>query len=214
MKPLLAISAFILVLALLFFRLHSETGPMALERSKTAVSQAKSWTAESTSQPESPNFVTITNRTKVNCPDDYAYLSRSRTPDDVIREQSTIHTHGISYIETPDGKWEQSATAGNPQIPMECGNGPALVQQTLVNGIIELPRRRAGKIVKGKLQTIDGAPCQEWSLDFGNEWPQVQPYTICINPKTHLPRRLTFDYPGATFDFTGWNSTTIDPPGL
>jgi hypothetical protein len=187
---------------------------MELERCKTAVQQAKSWTAESTSQPESPNYSTYTTRTKVSCPDDYEYLWRNRTRDDVITEQSTVHTHGVSYVETVDGKWEQSATAANPQIPMECGKGAALVQQTVVTAIIELPRRKAGKIVKGQLQTIDGRSCREWSLDFGNEWPQIPPYTICIDTKTHLPRRLKFDYPGATIDFTGWNTTTIEPPSL
>jgi hypothetical protein len=73
-----------LVLVLLFFRLQSESGPMALARCKTAVGQAKGWTVESISQPASPNFATLTNRTKVSCPDDYEYFYRSRTLDDVI----------------------------------------------------------------------------------------------------------------------------------
>jgi hypothetical protein len=213
-KTLLAISAVILILALLFFRLQSESGLMELGRCKAAVHQAKSWTAESVSQPESPSFTTFTNRTKVSCPDDYESLYRSRSHDDVIREQSTIHTHGVSYVETPDGKWDPSATAGNSQIPMECGKGPALVQQTVFNAIIEVPRRRAGKITRGQLQTIDDAPCREWSVDYGNEWPQTAPYMVCIDTRTHLPRRLTFNSPGATYDFTGWNSTTVDPPSL
>ncbi len=213
-KTLLAISAGILVLSLFFFRLHSESGPMEMERGKIAVQQAKSWTVESNSQPESPNYSTYSTRTKVICPDDYEYSWRNRTPDDVIRGQTIIHTHGVSYVENVDGKWDLRAPAGNFDLPKECGKGPALVQQTLGNAIIELPRRRAGKMVKAKLQTIDGVHCQEWSLDFGNEWPQIQGYTICIDVKTHLPRRLTFDYPGVTHDFTGWNATTVEPPSL
>src|SRR3981081_4591121 len=90
MKSLLAISAVILVLAMLFFRLHSESGLMELASCKAAVGQAKSWTIESTSQHDSPSFATFTTRNKVSCPDDYEYLSRSRTHDDVITEQSTI----------------------------------------------------------------------------------------------------------------------------
>jgi len=214
MKSLLGISAVILVLALLFFRLHSESGLMELASCKAAVGQAKSWTIESTSQQDSPSFVTFTTRNKVSCPDDYEYLSRSRTHDDVITEQSTIHTHGVSYVETADGKWEKSATADNPQISGECGKGPALVQSTVFNAIIELPRRREGKIVQGQLQTIDGRTCQEWSIDYGNEWPQTAPYTVCIDRKTHLPRRITLGYPSAAHDFTGWNNTTVDRPSL
>jgi hypothetical protein len=77
-----------------------------------------------------------------------------------------------------------------------------------------LPRRSEGKIVKGQLQTINGRACQEWSIDYGNEWPQTAPYTVCIDRKTHLPRRITFGYPSAAHDFTGWNNTTVDPPSL
>jgi hypothetical protein len=213
-KTLLAIAGVILLLALIFFRLQSESGPMEMEHCKIAVQQAKSWTVESISEPESPNYSTYSTRTKVICPDDYEYSWRNRTPDDVIRGQTIIHTHGVSYVENVDGKWDQSAPAGNFDLPMECGKGPALIQQTLGNAIFELPRRRAGKMVKGKLQTIDGVTCREWSLEFGNEWPQVQPYTICIDTKTHLPRRLKYGFPGGTFDFTGWNTTTVDPPPL
>jgi len=213
-KSLLVISAVILVLTLLFFRLHSESGLMELKRAEDAMRQAKSWTTESISQPESPNFTTFTNRTRVSCPDDYEYLNRSRTHDDVITEQSTIRTHGVTYVETVDGKWGKSATAGDPQMTLGCGKGPVPVQGMVFNAVIELPRRRAGKMTGGQLRTIDRLPCREWHLDFGNEWPQMQPFTICIDPKTHLPRRFTFDYPGATIDFTGWNSTTVEPPQL
>jgi hypothetical protein len=214
-KTFLALSAVILLLALIFFRLQSESGPMEMERCRTAVQQAQSWTVESTSHSESPNYSTYTTRTKVSCPDDFEYFWRNRTPGDVIIGQSTIHTHGVSYVVNVDGKWDQNAPAGNFDIPKECGKGPALVQQTLTNAIFELPRRRAGKMVKGKLRTIDGVTCREWSLEFGNEWPQVQSYTICIDRKTRLPRRLTFEgYGGGTYDFTGWNTTTVEPPSL
>jgi hypothetical protein len=211
MKSALAISAVILVLALLFFRLHSEAGLVELARCKTAVGQARSWTVEST-ELYSPTLVTATTRNQVSCPDDYAYLYRTRTPDDVIREQSTVHTHGVSYVEAVDGRWEQNSTADNPQIPMECGKGPALVQMTVFNAILELPRRKGGSIVKGQRQTIDGVRCQEWHVEYGNEWPQTAPYTVCIDLKTHLPRRIIFAGSGATNDFTSWNSTTVDSP--
>ena len=213
MKSLLAISAVILVLALFFFRIHSESGLMELASCKAAVAQAKSWTVESIEQ-NSTSLVTVTTRSKISCPDDYEYLTRSRTPDDVIREQSTIHTHGVTYVETVEGKWEQTAPADNPQIRLECGKGPALVQMTVFNAILELPHRSAGKIVKGQLQTIDGAACQEWSVDYGNEWPQTAPYTVCIDLKTHLPRRITFTYSSAGTNFIGWNGTTVDPPPI
>jgi hypothetical protein len=211
-KPLLAISAVILILALFFFRLHSESGLMELANCKAAVGQAKSWTVESTEQ-NRESLVTVTTRNKISCPDDYEYFSRSRTPDDVIREQSTVHTHGVTYVETVEGKWEQYPPSDNPQIRLECGKGPALVQTTVFNAILELPHRRAGKIVKGQLQSINGAPCQEWSIDYGNEWPQTAPFTVCIDRKTYLPRRITFGT-GTANDFTGWNSTTVDAPSL
>ena len=213
MKSLLAISAVILALALLFFRFHSESGLMELARCKTAAGQAKSWTVERT-ELYRPALVTGTTRNKVSCPDDYEYLYRTRTLDDVISEQSTIHSHGVTYVETVDGKWEQNAAAGNPDMHLECGKGPALVQSTVANAILEVPRRKAGSIVKGQRQTIDGVGCQEWHVEYGNEWPQTAPYTVCIDLKTHLPRRIIFTESGAMNDFTAWNGTKIEPPAL
>ena len=212
MKTVLAIAAVIVVLALFYFRFQSESGLVALERCKASVSEAQSWTVETTSQPESPNYVTLTNRTKVSCPDSYESLFRSRTPDNVLKQQSTIHAHGVTYVENGDGQWDENARAFNPQIPTECGKGPLLVQQTVFNAVIEIPRRRAGTITKGQLETLDGVKCREWSVDYGNEWPQMRAFTICIDTKTHLPRRITFPYPESTDDFTGWNNTAVEAP--
>jgi hypothetical protein len=213
-KFVFVIVAVVLLLAMVIFRLHAESGMKELERCREAVRQAKSWTAESISEPVSPNFVTTTNRTRVSCPDDYEYLFRSRTPDDVITEQSTIRASGMTFIESRDGKWETVASSTDPQIHSECGKGPALLQQTVLVAIIELPRRRAGKITEGQLQTIGGASCRDWSLEFGNEWPQIQAFTVCIDPKTHLPRRITFVNPGGTNEFKDWNSTVVQAPTL
>jgi hypothetical protein len=214
-RTLLAIFAVIIVvLTLVFVRLQSETGPTALERCRAAAGQAKSWTIESISQPQSPNFVTITNRTRISCPDDYEYFNRSRTPDNVIKEQSTVHTNGETYVENVDGSWAKSTDAGDSPGLKECGKGPALIQSTVVNAIFELPRRKAGSIVKGQRQTVNGAKCQEWHVEYGNEWPQTAPYTVCIDLKTHLPLRITFTESGVTNEFTGWNVTKIEPPAL
>jgi hypothetical protein len=138
------------------FRVHSESDLMELQRCRVALGQAKSWTVQVVSRPVSANFATLTNRTKVSCPDDYEVSFRSRTPDDVIAEQSTIHTQGVTYVENVQGTWEKSTTATDPPTLKECGKGP-------------------------------GVGCQEWHVEYGNEWPQVAPYTICIDPKTHLP---------------------------
>ena len=214
MKPALAISAVILVLIMVLVRLHKESGLMELERCQNAVRQAKSWTVESISRPESPNFVTFTTRNRVNCPLDYDYVYRTRTHDDVITEQSTIQTGGVTYMETVDGTWRQITAPPNPQILAECGKGPAIVQQTVFNAVLEVPRRTAGKIVEGQLQTIEGAKCREWNVDYGNEWPQTAPFSVCVDTKTYLPRRITFGHPSAEHSFTGWNSTIVRPPSL
>jgi hypothetical protein len=213
-KTFLALGAVILVLALLFFRFQSESGLMALQSCKTAVGEAKSWTVETTSQPESPSFATVTNRIKVSCPDDYEYFFKNRTPNNVIKEGSTVRTGGVTYIEDPDGSWAKSPAADDSPALKECGKGPLLVQQTVFNAIIEVPRRKEGSIVKGELQTIDGVKCQEWRVEYGNEWPQTAPYTVCIDRKTHLPRRITYSESGVPNDFTAWNSTKVEPPPL
>jgi len=211
MKATLAIVAVILVLALLYFRTEMETGPIALARCKAAVSQAKSWTLETTPA-YSPSLASAITRDKVSCPDDYEYFYKTRTTDNVIREQSTIHANGETYIDT-DGTWAKSATTGESTAAKECGKGPLLVQQTVFNAIYELPRRKAGKMTKGERQTINEESCQDWSVDYGNEWPQTPAYTICISRKTHLPVRITYES-GSTNDFSHWNNTTITPPAL
>ena len=212
MKTVLAIAAIILVLALLFFRFQSESGPMALARCKAAVGQARSWTIESFSEPGNSSNTTVKNRIEVSCPTDYRSGFISRTPDNVIREQSTVYTSGATYVENLDGNWTKSPSAGDSPALKECGKGPVFVQNTVFNAIIELPRRKAGTMVKGELQSINGGSCQDWSIDYGNEWPQMAPYTICLDPKTHLPRRITYSQSGATNDFSGWNTTTVEPP--
>jgi hypothetical protein len=213
-KTVLAIAAVILLLVLLFFRFQSESGPMALARCKAAVGQAKSWTIESFSQPGNSNNTTFKNRIAVTCPADYKSVFISRTPDNVIREQSTVYTSGATYVENLEGNWTKSPSAGDSPAPRECGNGPVLVQNTVFNAIIELPRRRAGTMVKGEIQSINGGSCQDWSIDYGNEWPQMAPYTVCLDLKTHLPRRITYSESGVANDFSGWNSTTVQPPAL
>ena len=211
-KTLLALSAVILLLVLLsLFRFQLESNMKELERCKLAAGQATSWTVETTAR-YGLNGATSISRNKVSCPDDYEYFSRGRGQDEVVREQYTIHTHGVTYVQTPDGKWEQNTISGNSQIALECGKGPALVQATVATAILELPRRRAGKLVKGELQTVQGISCREWSVDFGNEWPQVSAFTVCIVPETHLPRRISFEYPNAAHEITGWNITTVPPP--
>ena len=214
MKKILVICAVAAVLVLVLVRLQKESGMMSLQRCKAAMAEAKSWTAESISEPTAPSYSTQTTRTKVSCPNDYEYLSRNRTSDNVISEQSMIHTQDKSYVESQDGKWQEDDTAHNDNLPKECGKGPLVLQHTVLLAIIEIPRRKAGKIEKGQLVTIDNMKCQEWSVDFGNEWPQMPEHTVCIDTKTHLPRRLTFPNSTATQEFTGWNSTVIEPPAL
>ena len=209
MKLVVAILAVILIAALVYFRTDMETGPMALARCKTAVSQAKSWTVE-TSSVYNQTLASAITRNKISCPDDYEYFYKTRTTDNVIREQSTIRASGETYIDT-DGTWAKSPTTGESTAAKECGKGPLLVQQTVFNAIDELPRRRAGKMTKGERQTINGESCQDWSVDYGNEWPQTPAYTICISRKTHLPVRITYES-GSTNDFSAWNNTTITAP--
>jgi hypothetical protein len=211
-KTVLAIAAILLILALVFFRFQSESGPIALAGCKTAVGQVKSWTVETVSQSDSSTGTTFKSRVEVNCPADYRSVISSRTPDNVIREQSTVYANGSTYVENLDGNWSKSPSAGDSPSLKECGRGPLLVQQTVFNAIIELPRRKAGKMEKGELQSINGESCQEWSIDYGNEWPQMAPYSICIDRKTHLPRRITYTQSGVANDFSGWNGTTVEPP--
>jgi hypothetical protein len=214
MKLVIAIAVLCAILGLLVFRFEADSGPMALQKCKIAVNQARSWTEETVSRPDNLSYGTTTNRTKVSCPGEYEYMNRNQTSDNVIREQDFIHTHDVSYMETDGGSWQQSNLPGNPDILGQCGRGPITVRNLVFNAIVELPRRKAGKIIKGEKQVLDDGTCQDWSVDLGNEWPQMAAFTVCIEPKTHLPRRIVYAGSGVTTNFTGWNSTTIEPPSF
>ena len=214
MKKIFAICIVAFVIGLAVFRVQKESGMTALQRCKAAMAEAKSWTAESISEPVAPSYSTQTVRARVSCPNDYESFYNTRTSDNVIHESSVIHANGKSYLETDGGTWHEDPTAHNDNLPKECGKGPLSLQHTVLLAIIEIPRRQAGKIEKGQLVTIDDVKCQEWHVDFGNEWPQMPEHTVCIDTKTHLPRRLTFPNTTATDEFTGWNKTVIEPPAL
>jgi hypothetical protein len=204
--------AILVVLTLLFFRMWSESGLDQLERSRNAVRQARSWTVETNSQEYTGNFASYASRIKVNCPNDFEIMTKSQTYDGIIKEHSAITTHGNYYEANDGGPWQKTTLNQSSQPQIECGKGPTLANGTVFSNIEELQHR--GKIVRGVRQTVDGVPCQDWNVDFGNEWPQMAPYTVCIDPKTDLPRRVTFTETKSTFTLTGWNLTAVVPPAL
>jgi hypothetical protein len=211
-KPVFAIAAIVVVLGLVFFRVASESGLNQLERSRTAVRQARSWTVETNSQEYTANFATFASRVKINCPNDYEIETKSQTYDGIINEHSAIRTQGNYYEANNGSKWQKGALSQAAAPETECGKGPSLANGTVFSNIEELQHR--GKIVRGERKTVEGVPCQEWDVDFGNEWPQMAPYTVCIDPKTDLPRRVTYTETKTTFNLTGWNMTKVVPPVL
>jgi hypothetical protein len=211
-KLAFAIAAILGILILVFFRTRSESGLDQLERSRSAVRQAKSWTVETSSQEYTDNFISYTTTIKVNCPNDYAIATKSQTYDGIIKEHLAMTAHGTYYEANDGGKWQKTAFPQASQPQIECGKGPTLANGTVFSNIEELQHR--GKVVRGERQTVEGVPCQEWNVDFGNEWPQMAPYSVCIDLKTDLPRRVTFPMPRTTFTLTGWNLTTVVPPVL
>ena len=204
--------AIFVVVALVFFRVRSESGLHQLERSRNAVRQAKSWRVETHSQEYSGNFASYATSVKINCPNDYEIVTKSQTYDGIIKEHSAIATHGDYYEANDGGPWQKMHLTQGPQPEIECGRGPTLANGTVFSNIEELQQR--GKIVRGEWHTVEGVPCQDWNVDFGYEWPPMAPYTACIDPKTDLPRRVTFTQTMTTFTLTGWNMTTVVPPAM
>jgi hypothetical protein len=211
-KLVFAIAAIVVVVALVFFRMSSESGLDQLQRSRAAVRQARSWTVETSSQEYTASFAMYESSSKVNCPNDRETVNKSQTYDGIIKEHWAISAHGDYYEKNDGSQWQKIHLPEVPQPQIECGKGPTLANGTVFSNIEDLQHR--GKVVRGERQTVAGVPCQEWNVDFGNEWPQMMPYSVCIDLKTDLPRRVTFTGSQTTFTLTGWNQTTIDPPAL
>jgi len=207
MKATIVFLAFVIVLALVLFRVKSESGLDALMHSRDAVRQAKSWTTEITSQGDPP---TVTNMylTQVSCPADFKALTRT-TQDGLTKEHISMRFHGNYYEETLEGVWRKTGEDSKNEPMAECGVGPLVGSGAIYSTIEELKRR--GRITKGMRQMVEGIRCQEWNIDGGYEWPPMPSYSVCIEPESHLPRRIRYRG-GGEFLMFGWNMTTIVPP--
>jgi hypothetical protein len=197
----------ILVAAIVaYWRWTPELGVAELQRSQNAVLQATSWRFDSTEE----SGGTETARTEeVTCPGDKSESTQYHGQDGHSGNSTTITYHGECYSRENDDPWQKTTPPDGASPKSACGADSHLNVSVIYN-IGELTLR--GKLTKKNLEEIDGVKCQRWDADFGNHWPQVDNYSVCIAPDTHFPRQIRFSYPNKTITFSGWNSTVVQPP--
>jgi hypothetical protein len=191
-----------------YWRWTPELGVAELQRSQSAVLQAKSWRADST---ENFGGIESARTVEVTCPGNKRESSQYHSQDGRSGSSTIITYQGEIFSKMNDGPWERSAPPESAALIDACG-ADAPINISVLYRIGELKLR--GKLTKKDQGEIDGVKCQWWDADFGYQWPQVPNYTVCIAPDTHLPRQVNFTIPGNTIRFSGWNSTVVQPPDL
>jgi hypothetical protein len=205
-------NAILIVLGLLvaaivaYWRWTPELGVAELQRSQNAVLQATSWRFDST---EESGGIETARTEEVTCPGDKRESTQYHSQDGHSGNSTTITYHGEYYSRENDSPWQKTTPPDGASPNSVCGADSHLNVSVIYN-IGELKLR--GKLTKKNLEEIDGVKCQRWDADFGNHWPHVDNYSVCIAPDTHFPRQISFSYPNKTILFSGWNSTVVQPP--
>ena len=207
-------NAILIVLALFvaaiiaYWRWSPKLGVAELQRSQDAVLQATSWRFDSINNSGEGEAV---RTVEVTCPGDKREFTEFHGRDGQTRSSTSLTYHGEFFSRENTGPWKKDAPPEGAVSLNVCSAEMRLNVSTTYN-IGELKLR--GKITKKDRGVIDGVKCQWWDADFGNQWPQVPNYSVCIAPDTHLPRQINFTNPGNRITFSGWNSTVVQPPDL
>jgi hypothetical protein len=207
-------NAILIVLAILvaaivaYWRWTPELGVAELQRSQNVVLQATSWRLDSTAQ---SGGIETARTEEVTCPGDKRESTQYHSQDGRSGSSNTVIYQGEIFTRTNDDPWQKTTPPDGAALNNVCGVNSHLSVSAIYN-IGELKLR--GKLTKKDRREIDGVKCQWWDVDFGNQWPQVPNYSVCIAPDTYLPRQISFVNPGNTIRFSGWNSTVVQPPDL
>jgi hypothetical protein len=208
-KNAILIGVALLVAAIVaYWRWTPELGVAELQRSQNAVLQAKSWRFDST---EDSGGIETARTVEVTCPGNKRESRQYHSQDGHSGSSTTILYQGEIFTRSNDDPWEKTTPPDGTASNNVCSADSHLNVSVIYN-IGELKLR--GKLTKKDRREIDGVKCQWWDADFGNQWPQVPNYSVCIALDTHLPRQVNFTNPGNTIRFSGWDSTVVQPPDL
>ena len=184
-------------------------GRTALQQASGAKAAAKSYRmrVEMRLHPGDP-FIT---EEEVSCPDKIHMVANlgDRPMYEAYRVAST------SYV-MDQGKWVQSPV---PPDVYPCGNNPgAPVPWAILNegrdmssALAQLVNRANATVSVGNLAVVDGAPCQQWEVEFGHPGKKGSPgmgsmrYSICIDSATHLPLEVVMGSGGIRVRYYDWN---------
>jgi hypothetical protein len=212
MKRWLAIAAGLVVLAIVVGRVMWLNSPMReIERSKAAVTAAKSWHFHRVRH--FPGLPSDTYDVDTLCPM-FQHTIASSEGSPLVHEW--IGYSGRTYVYA-EGRWTTSAgtqtqndaNASGTVSVIECRTGPIGADVTSLSHDAML----AGEVRRGAEREVEGESCRDYDVtvptphDPGNKEYQ---FCICINEADHLPRQTRHtppNYPEADVStYTKWNA--------
>jgi len=161
--------------------------------------------------------------TEVSCPDRERFTAK-------IGEHAfhAVRIGGNAYVEQKDGTWAVQQTAPTGWAP--CGENPgepapwAIMNEGRDLTAVLAQMVEKAEITRGEFLGTSTGPCQEWILNLthpgGNAHAHAGRgsglrYTVCIDPKNHLPLRIVFGNGSMVTTYSAWNTPVqIEAPKI
>jgi len=195
------------------------TGKAELQRSFDTRKEVKSFRMKTVLQlhPGHP----LETFVDVSCPDRERFTT-------TIGEQAfhAVRIGNKAYIEQKDGTWTTQDTQPTGWSP--CGDNPgepapwAVMNEGRDPATVLAKMADSAEIVRGAFAATPAGNCQQWIVNLtmpggsshghGNNGLR---YTVCIDPKDHLPRSVVMGSGGVITTYSDWNQPVkIDPPTM
>ena len=149
--------------------------------------------------------------TEVSCPD------RERITTSIgERTFHAVRLGSQAFVEQPDGSWEAQSTSANGWSPCGEAAGEPAPWATMNEGrdltVVLATIAKHATISRGQFVATDAGSCQEWILTIQHPGGSTthgggagMKYTICIDPKQHLPVRIVMGSGGMVVNYYDWD---------
>jgi len=153
--------------------------------------------------------------TEVSCPNKERFTAK-------VGEQAfqAIRIGSNAYVEQKDGTWSVQQTPPTGWAP--CGEDPgepapwAIMNEGRDLTTVLAKMSEKSEITRGQFLGTNAGTCQEWILGLthpggsANAHPGANGgsglhYTVCIDPKTHLPLRIVMGTGSMVTTYSDWN---------
>ncbi|MFZ0286475.1 MAG: hypothetical protein WAL32_14690 [Terriglobales bacterium] len=190
------------------------SGKSELQNAVAAKNAAKSWRmkTEMRLHPGEPLVTTA----EVSCPDHERMIGQLGES-----QYEAIRVGGEAFVRANEGSWQKSSATADFY---PCGGSPGMRApwaimnegRDLTSVLSKLVDASNATAVRGPLVRLDGAVCQEWTVQFrhpdknGNDRKtpsdKKMSYSICLDTGTHLPRQIVMGTGGVVTSYYDWNA--------